>query len=71
MQHFSDTLLFLINFAERQFKCSSYIDKPRNTKDILLQVTDPDKELTALQGLEKIILSNDFPKNESFVKLYK
>ena len=71
MQHFSDTHLFMINFAERQYKCSQYRDKPKVTSDILTEVTDPDKNLSAQEGLEQIIMSRDIPRNESFAKLYK
>lgn len=61
----------MINFAERQYKCSEYKDRPKVTSEILREVTDPDKNLSATTGLEQIIMSREIPRNESFAKLYK
>ena len=70
MSDFSDMHLFLINFAENQLSCSKYIDKPKNTKVILLAVTDNDDQMTCEKGLEEIIMAKPIPRNDGFLKLY-
>ena len=71
MQDFSSIHLFLINFAEKNCACSKYIDTPKNTKQILKAVTDPENNLTATEGLQEIILSKPIPRNDSFIKLFR
>lgn len=44
---FSDTHLFMINFVERQYKCSKYIDQPKNTKEVLRDVNNQETATTA------------------------
>lgn len=70
VKDFSDTHLFLINFADKLYGCSKYLNTPKDTKKILCAVSDPDSGITATKGLEDIILTQSIPRNESFVKLY-
>jgi hypothetical protein len=48
LQDFSEIHLFMLNFAEKLIKSSKYIDTPKNTKQILKEVTDPENEKTAI-----------------------
>ena len=61
----------MINFVEKQYASSKFVDRPRCTKDIMCDVSDPESETAAEQGLELIILSKDIPRNDGFAKLYK
>ena len=40
VEHFDDISLFLINFAEKMYPCSEYINRPNSTREILTQVAN-------------------------------
>ena len=69
VENFDDLSLFLINFAEKMYPCSEYINKPANTRETLIKVANG--QLTPQQALKKIIMSKPIPRNDNFVQLYK
>ena len=70
VKDFSDIHLFLINFADKLYGCSKYLNSPKDTKQILCAVGDPDSGVTATKSLEEIILTQSIPRNDVFVKLF-
>ena len=69
VNNFDDLSLFLINFAEKKYPCTEYIDKPVNAREILTKVAK--NELNNVQALKQIVMSKQIPQNDNFVQLYK